>query len=1692
MSELKRIGVRITAEGTQEYVSAMKQASRDTKIFANEIKQARNMLHTGSSTTDRFTANMKAMGNQVKNYTQQLERLKQRQADINTTIKGNNTNVEKLTSSVRKQSQVVDKLGKEYAEIKKEYDEVSAKKSKAHNNTQKLRQELGKEADEVEESKEEWRKYNAQCKELEPTVKKTKQALDEASAELKEQEKALAQTAKETDKLEKEYADISVASSKAEAEIAGLTREMEKQQQAYIKAGGRLAETSQRFDKLGSGLQTAGHKMMGWGAALTAGVTTPIVALGKRAVETGINFEQQMSRVGAVTQASGADMKRLTQTAKQLGADTVFSATESAQAMELFGQAGFDANEVISAMPGVLDLAAVSGKDVALAAESMAVAMNGFGIEAENATHVADVFAQAAVSTNAEVKDMAEGFKYVAPTASNLGMSIEEVAAAIGILSDNGLKGSTAGTSFNRMLTSMTNVTGPAAKAMDELGISFTDARGELKPIPQIIDELNGALHGMTDAQKQAYLQTIFGQQGSRAMNTLLKEGSGRLVNLTGELQNSTGAAEDMANTMNDNLAGSIEEMMGALETAGIEITEALAPIITEVAEKVADLARSFSELSDEQQQNILKWVGIAAAAGPVLGTLGSLTTVLGGASQAVGWFTRKLGGAQAKAELGNEAFSLGASVLGKFGGKLVSTGGAAKAGAGSIGLLGKVVGALTSPIGLTIGALALGVGAWKLWGEEAYNAGERTRQWGYDVGEAGDQVMTKFSEVEQNVSQAHATMAQNAEKGAQQAKEAYDDLASSITEGLENSINETEKSFSELSSSVQTYLQSSKEATTASLESQKSLVQSYNDDIQRIYQNAAEEKRELSLAEKNHIAAATQEMHKIEVANTQATQEEKLNMLKAYNLQLEDMTDIQLTTMATKATERQKIVTDSYKEQMDQINKLAEEGKISEEDRLGALEVLRSEYHARSLADATQFYAALKEVGTDEAQIAKMLEKHWGEYGITLEDAKNNAKRIKEEAASDNQAFILSTQETTDAMREANDVWNNMLLENKIAELDSNAKEKLSEFIQTEEGWNDLRFVMKNADLNSNQAEFIADIVMAENKWYELSFDERKALMTDNSGEAVEGWLKAQGIWDNLLDEEKDAIVNSNAPEEIQKALEAAGVWEGLDFPTQMMLTQTNAGLKIQEILEAKGTWDNLDPKTQMLLAQSNLDDEVMKFDGFQRIWNDSEFMEKVAQIDTTAPDAKYQLLDLIQEWTGTQLEEKDGQVTVKEWGVDEAAESLNKYKNEVNGTPDEANKNVNVSSSGTEEANANLDSTKEKATQLDGTDPIVATTTNATFTQVELDLARQTAEELDSKTAYVGTSTNALGTKEQLDSTSGSANILGSKNPYVGAYTNALNAKAQLDQATGSADVLGSKNPHVGTSTDANNTAGQLDNTTGSAQKLDSQAPDIPTDTNALETTGLLDDTTLAARIANNQFADIPTKTNALTTRDQINSAGNAASRWNGFRATISVFAQKIGDAWNFITGRSATGTYYIPKTGMRLLGDGGRKEPYLTPDGRFGVSGDHDELQPLPKGSRVWPSRQAFRQSARTNKKLRPYLDQLPKFAKGGTIQNPYDGYMGLVGEAGPEIFQIAQGKVSITPITQRQRTQVLNQNGGQADMTETNDLLRTLIQMIAQGHVLEMDKTEVGRVIYSEIDSMMNNQMERQSVMNMRGG
>ena len=422
-------------------------------------------------------------------------------------------------------------------------------------------------------------------------------------------------------------------------------------------------------------MQTAGKSM-------TKLLTVPILGAGIAAAKIGGDFEEQMSRVKAISGATGSSFDQLKQQAIDLGAKTAFSAKESAAGMENLASAGFDANEIMSAMPGLLDLAAVSGGDVALASENAATALRGFGLDASQAGHVADVFARAAADTNAEVADMGEAMKYIAPVANAMGISLEESAAAIGIMSDAGIKGSQAGTSLRGALSRLAKPTDPMIAKMDELGLSFYDAEGNMKSLKDQIGMLQQAFKGLTPEQQQNALVTLYGQESLSGMMALIDKGPDSLGKLTNSLKDSNGAADEMARTMQDNMNSSIEQMLGAFESAAIVIQGIIAPAIRGVADTIGGLVQKFVDAPEPIQKMVLVIAGLVAAIGPLLFIGGSMLV----------WF------AKLKVAVG-----------------FLST---------SFPALGGVFTALTGPVGIIIGIIALLVGAFIL----AWNTSEGFR----------------------------------------------------------------------------------------------------------------------------------------------------------------------------------------------------------------------------------------------------------------------------------------------------------------------------------------------------------------------------------------------------------------------------------------------------------------------------------------------------------------------------------------------------------------------------------------------------------------------------------------------------------------------------------------------------------------------------------------------------------------------------------------------------------------------------------------------------------------------------------------------------------------------------------------------------------------------------------------------------
>ena len=502
--------------------------------------------------------------------------------------------------------------------------------------------------------------------------------------------------------------EYQTALNNTKADIASLTAELKTAESKAVSFGDALQNA-------GGKMSSAADKAGSVGTKLTLGVTAPIIGIGTAAVNAGNDFEAQMSRVSAISGAYGDDLEQLREQAIELGAQTSFSATESAQAMENLASAGFGTQEIMAAMPGMLNLAASSGEDLASSADIAASTLRGFQLEASEAGHVADVLAKNAADTNAAIADTGLAMKYIAPVAQSVGWSLEEVTTAIGVMADAGIKGEQAGTTLRGALTRLMKPTKDMYESMDDLGISFYDAQGKMKPLSTIVDELQKSTKGLTDEQRDNHLATIFGTEALSGMKVLLGSSKEELDRMTDGLKNADGAAEKMADTMLDNTKGSIEEMNGSLETAGITIQKQLAPWITKGAEKVTELANEFSQLDENTQGTILTMGGIAAASGPVIKGLSGVTGGIGKLVKGTGGLIKDLGKISS-AKKAAEAIG----TIGEFSVKSVD----------GVSGLSQVLYKLASPVGIAVAATTVLTGI----GIAVYNSMEQAKQAAIDA----------------------------------------------------------------------------------------------------------------------------------------------------------------------------------------------------------------------------------------------------------------------------------------------------------------------------------------------------------------------------------------------------------------------------------------------------------------------------------------------------------------------------------------------------------------------------------------------------------------------------------------------------------------------------------------------------------------------------------------------------------------------------------------------------------------------------------------------------------------------------------------------------------------------------------------------------------------------------------------------
>ena len=627
------VKINIQAE-TQQFQAAMRQCSAEMKQLSSEYSLAATQAKLSGSAQDGLRAKVTELTGKVG-----------LQKDI---VEKNEAQHAKLKQALEQQKSTHDTLKTKVEAAKKAY-EASAKAT-------------GEDSEQTKKLKAEYEKLQSQLGNTERSIQKTETAITK-------QEGAVTSSKAKLAELEVQLRNVN-------AELARAPFD------AY----------AEKANKIGGTITKVGEAIM------PASMAT--VGLGTAAVKTAANFDTSMSQVQAtmgLTKDSTSKlngetvntMDALSKLARTMGKDTKFSASEAADAINILAMAGMDTDDIYSALPATLNLAAAGNIGIAQAADYATGIMSGFGMKTQDASKVADVLAVTASSAKGSVSDFGAGLAQAAGQASITGQSFEDTATALGILGNHNISAAEGGNMLQRVLKNLYQPTSTAKDALDALGVSAYDSEGKARPLQDVLTDLRGKLGELSEEDYNSVMGQIFDTASLRGANFLIQDSGEAFDNLRAKIGGASGAAEKMAEVQQDNLQGQLTILKSQLEELAISFGELLMPKIREVVGKIQDFVDKLNNMDEGQKQAIIRIGLVVAAAGPLLVALGKMIIFTGQVSTQIGnmveWYT-KAGGASgilAKAQTGlSSAFSF-----------------------------------LTSPIGIVIGVIAVLVAAFiHLW----------------------------------------------------------------------------------------------------------------------------------------------------------------------------------------------------------------------------------------------------------------------------------------------------------------------------------------------------------------------------------------------------------------------------------------------------------------------------------------------------------------------------------------------------------------------------------------------------------------------------------------------------------------------------------------------------------------------------------------------------------------------------------------------------------------------------------------------------------------------------------------------------------------------------------------------------------------------------------------------------------------
>ena len=407
--------------------------------------------------------------------------------------------------------------------------------------------------------------------------------------------------------------------------------------QPLLSAANNLSQYSRQVTRCGKDLQTMGKNISNVGATLTKTVTAPIAAIGAASLKTTMDFDSSMSKVQALSGATGDELASLRDEALRLGAATAWSASDVSDAMQYMALAGWDAEKMLEGTEGIMNAASATGEDLARVCDIITDGLSAFGMSANESTHFADVLAKTASSSNTTIEMMGEAFTYTGSVAGAFKYSIEDTALAIGLMANSGIKGSQAGTALRKAMTELTGTFKISGEKLGEYVVETTDAQGNMLSFRETLLSCREAFKYLDDAEKAVEAEALVGKTGMAGFLAMMNASDADFEKLAGNIDNATGSAKEMSNVMLNNLKGQITIIKSGIESLAIAIGDRLTPYARALAERIQAIVDKFNGLSDAQKDQIVKWGAIIAVVPILITGFGKIISIVGTITIAVG-----------------------------------------------------------------------------------------------------------------------------------------------------------------------------------------------------------------------------------------------------------------------------------------------------------------------------------------------------------------------------------------------------------------------------------------------------------------------------------------------------------------------------------------------------------------------------------------------------------------------------------------------------------------------------------------------------------------------------------------------------------------------------------------------------------------------------------------------------------------------------------------------------------------------------------------------------------------------------------------------------------------------------------------------------------------------------------------------